>query len=39
MVMKLMHLVVAVLSLAPILEMLIMEAEFTRVQAVDHAGR
>jgi hypothetical protein len=39
MVMKLMHMVVAVLSLAHILEMLSMEAEFTRVQAVDHAGQ
>jgi hypothetical protein len=39
MVMKLMHLVVAVLSLAHILEMLIMKAEFTRVQAVDRAAQ
>jgi len=39
MVMKLMHLVVAVLSLAHILEMLIMKTEFTRVQAVDRAGQ
>jgi hypothetical protein len=39
MVMKLMDLVMAVLSLALILEMLIMKEEFTRVQVDDHAGQ
>jgi hypothetical protein len=37
--MKHMLLVVAVLSLAHILEMVIMKAEFTRVQVDDHAGQ
>lgn len=39
MVMILMRLVVAVLSSGHILEMLIMKAEFIRVQAVDRAGQ
>jgi hypothetical protein len=39
MAMKLMHLVVAILSSARILEMLIMKAEVTRVQVDDHAGQ
>jgi hypothetical protein len=39
MVLNLMHLVVAVLSLALILDILIMKAEFTRVRVDDRAGQ
>jgi hypothetical protein len=39
MVMNVMHLVVAVLSLALILDTLIMKTKFTRVRVGDHAGQ
>jgi hypothetical protein len=39
MVLKIMDLVVAILSLAHILEILIMKVEFSRVQVVDHVGQ